>query len=158
MRTLVAGIGSTILRDDGVGVHAVRKLAGRLPSAKADIIELGTGGLSLLDTIQDYDRLIIIDAIISGREPGTIRELRGEDIARSVHLSVGHEADLPSTLAIGRRLLETNMPREVIVVTVEALDITTFSEHMSPQVEASLPEVVDCVMKLLSTSPDEPTC
>ncbi len=46
MKTLVAGIGSTIRGDDGVGVHVVRRLKLRDATSDVDIVELGTGGLA----------------------------------------------------------------------------------------------------------------
>ena len=58
MKTLIVGIGSTILSDDGVGVRVVERLrSSELPSG-VDTVELGTAGLSLLDLVDGYDRLV----------------------------------------------------------------------------------------------------
>jgi hydrogenase maturation protease len=149
VKTLVVGIGSTIRGDDGVGVHAVRRLQLRDALPDVDIVELGTAGLALLDIVEGYDRLIVLDAIESGAPPGTVRVLSGEDVARATHLGVGHEADLPATLALGRELGDRQMPEEVVVIAVEAGDIHTFSEQLTPGVEAAVERAVGEVAKLV---------
>jgi len=141
VKTLIVGIGSTIRGDDGIGVHAVRRLKScRLPD-HVHTLEVGTGGLALLDFVEGYDRLIIIDAIVTGALAGTVHELRGEEVARTVHLAAGHEADLPTTLALGGEL-NRSMPDDVVVVAVEAGNLTTFSECLTPEVEAAIPKVL----------------
>lgn len=149
MRTLIVGIGSTIRGDDGVGVHAARQLRQRTLPAEVDVIELGTAGLGLLDHVVGYDRLIVLDAIVSGEEPGVVRLLAGDDVARGAHLAAGHEADLPTTLALGRTLVAKRMPAEVTVVTVEVGNLTSFSEHLTVEVEAAIPEMLATVEQLL---------
>jgi len=149
VKTLVAGVGNLILRDDGVGVRAARLLKARPLSEDVDVIEAGTAGLGLLDGIEGHDRLIVLDAMVSGAPPGTVCVLEGEAVARAAHLGPDHEADLPTTLALGRKLLGKHMPVEIIVVAVEAADLTTFSEHLTPEVEAALPEVVARVEEIL---------
>ncbi len=139
MKTLVVGIGSTIRRDDGVGVRAARRFKAR-SSNSVDVIELGTAGLSLLDFVEGFDRLVVIDAIVTGAPPGTVYQLTGEEVTKTVHLGIGHEADLPTALSLGRKL-SRRMPADVVVVAVEAADITTFSEELTPEVASAMPEV-----------------
>jgi hydrogenase maturation protease len=148
MKTLVAGIGSTIRGDDGVGVVAARRLKASCPNEGIDVIELGTAGLTLLDSAEGYDRLILLDAIVTGAPPGTVHELTGKQVASSAHLGAGHEADLPTTLALGRKLSK-HMPADVIVLAVEVGDLHSFSEQLAPEVEAAIPEVLAQVEKLL---------
>jgi hydrogenase maturation protease len=141
VRTLVVGIGSTILGDDGIGVHIVRKLKEESYAESYDIIELGTAGLSLLDYVEGYDRLIIVDAIVTGAPPGTVHELWGEDVITTAHLGAGHESDLPATLALGRRLGK-HMPKDVVIIAVEATGLDDFSEQLTPEVEMAIPEAL----------------
>ncbi len=153
MRTLVVGLGSVILADDGVGMHAARCVAEAVQAdglSGVDVLELGTAGLSLLASLEGYDRLILLDAIVTGAAPGTIHELSEADVAKTAHLGAGHEADLPTALAFGRRALGAGMPEDVVVIAVEAEDLTTFSEAPTPAVAAAIPEVVARVRGLLS--------
>lgn len=149
MKSLVAGIGSTIRGDDGVGVHAARQLRTRSLPDNVRVIELGTAGLALLDVVEGYDGLIVLDAIVTGAPRGTVHVLAGEEMARAVHLGAGHEADLPTTLSLGRKLMGSYMPQDVSVVAVEVGDLTTFSERLTPEVEAAIPDVIARVERLL---------
>ncbi len=167
MKTLVVGIGSTIRSDDGVGVHAVRAVRDwleesgrdghgtssgrsfRVGGQTVDVAEIGTGGISLLDLVAGYDRLIVLDAVVSGAAPGAVMLLTGDEVARAEHLGAGHEADLPTALAVGRRLAGAGLPEEVFVVAVEAGDIVTFSEQCTPDVVRSIPEAVRVVRGLV---------
>ena len=72
---LVLGIGNFILGDEGVGVHAVRELEkGKFPEG-IDIMDGGTAGLTLMETMQDYDKVLVIDAAVDDYAAGTIRHI-----------------------------------------------------------------------------------
>jgi len=62
--TVVVGIGNTILSDDGVGVHAARRLQddARLP-AGVTVLDGGTLGLELAPFVSDASRLLFLDAV-----------------------------------------------------------------------------------------------
>jgi len=132
MTDLVVGIGSPIRGDDGVGLRVVERLRRRGLPAGVAAVDLGTGGLALLDVLAGHDRLVIVDAIISGAPPGTVMELSGAEVARCAHLGEGHEADLPTILELARRGLGSAMPAEVFVVAVEAAEVTRITEQLSP--------------------------
>jgi len=139
MKTLIAGVGSPILGDDGVGIHAIRRLvAGGLPPG-VDAVEVGTGGLALLDHVGGYARLIVLDAIVTGAPAGTVHVLEGEQVTHAAHLGADHGADLTTALDLGSKLLDRHMPDKVVVVAVEAENLSRFSETLSPAVEAALP-------------------
>ena len=148
MNTLIVGIGSEILCDDGVGIHVIRQLRLQPIAATINMIELGTAGLALLDTVKGFDRLVIVDAIQTGAEPGTVHVLTGDEIVKASHLGPTHEADLPTVLALGRVLGDDVMPSEVIVFAVEAEDIATFSEDLSPAVAEAIPNVIRQIEEL----------
>ncbi len=152
MTALVVGIGSPILGDDGVGLQVVEQLRARGLPAGVETMELGSGGLALLDVLSGYDRLVIVDAIVTGAAPGTVIELAGDDVARAAHLGEGHEADLPTLLEFARRGLGADMPAEVVVVAVEAGDLLTITEELTPAVAAAVDEAVHRVLAILGAS------
>lgn len=117
-------------------------------SKGVDVVELGTAGMGLLDAVMGYDRLIIIDAIVSGATPGTVHQLVGAGAGRASHLGPGHDVDLPTVLALGERLAGESMPRDVIVIAVEAADVTTVSTRLTPAVEAAVSKAAAQVEKL----------
>ena len=71
MRTAIVGIGNSLMRDEGVGVHVIRALADlSLPDGVA-LIDAGTSSDVAFD-LDDYDRVIVVDAARGGEDPGTI--------------------------------------------------------------------------------------
>jgi hydrogenase maturation protease len=146
MKTLILGIGNTVLTDDGVGCRVVQRLKKRL-RGRSDITvkETSLSGLSLLDELTGYERLIIVDAIqTKGGKPGDIYKLSPSDF-KVGRMAVIHDLGLFSTLELGRKL-EMDMPCEVIIFAIEAKDMATFSEKLSPEVEQAIPRAVDMVL------------
>jgi hydrogenase maturation protease len=58
--------------DEGVGIHVVRFLENESPPARADLVDGGTGGFHLLGYFESYERVILVDATMDGRPPGTV--------------------------------------------------------------------------------------
>ena len=142
MKTLVLGLGNTILRDDGIGIYAVRALAGRVDGA-ADCRESECAGLDLVEMLRGYDRALIIDAIqLEGEDPGTVFRLKPDDLRITARLASLHDIDLVTALALGRRL-GFAMPADVTVYAVQVADALTLGEECTEAVAAALPGLVD---------------
>jgi len=152
---VVIGVGNTILSDDGVGVHAARLLQAdsRVPAGVA-ILDGGTLGLELLPYACDASRLLLLDAVNSQANPGTLARMTGEDLlaakaGRSVHqLGV---ADLIAALA-----LASAKPQEIVVLGVQPAN-TDWGTTLSPAVEAALVALVEAAVTQLQgweKSPD----
>ncbi|WHY75771.1 HyaD/HybD family hydrogenase maturation endopeptidase [Neobacillus sp. WH10] len=77
----ILGIGNTLFSDEGVGIHLLPLLEEALKEDEnIEIIEGLTDGMKLLGPVEDAENLIIIDAINSGKEGGTIIKLEGDEI------------------------------------------------------------------------------
>lgn len=144
MRVQVLGVGSTILSDDGLGIRVIERLRKENLPDRITLTEAGTAGAVLLDIIEEGDRLIIIDVIQSGARPGTIHELSLDDLSSvaPAHLASSHGFDLITTLSLARGIGDRDVPRDVAIIAVEAVDITTFAENCTPEVERAIDEVV----------------
>src|SRR3990172_6228397 len=73
-RTVVLGIGNTLLGDEGAGVHALRALEARavdLPDV--EYLDGGTLSFTLAAAIEEADRLIVLDAAQLNAVPGTVQ-------------------------------------------------------------------------------------
>mgnify|MGYP001240594092 CR=1 FL=1 len=80
-RRVVLGLGNTLNRDEGVGVHALAPLASRLGAQEAvELLDGGTLGLNLLPIVEECSHLLVLDAVNAGKSPGTVVELRREQI------------------------------------------------------------------------------
>ena len=150
MKTLILGIGNTVLSDDGVGCRVAQRLQKKLwGRSDINVKETSLSGLSLLEEITGYERLIIIDAIQTrGGKPGTIYKLSPGDF-KTGRMAIIHDLGLVSTLELGRKL-DMDMPREVVIFAIEAKDMATFSEECTPEVMKAIPKAVEMVLKEVS--------
>jgi len=149
MKTLVLGVGNPIITDDGVGIQVAHEVANQLNDPRVTVAETSAAGLSLLDSIVGYDRVIIIDAIQTEKgEAGQIYRMSTADFSLTKHFSSPHQINLATALELGR-MLGLAMPQRITVFAVEAKDITSFSEKCTPEVEQAIPEVVKMVLQEL---------
>jgi len=151
VKVLVLGVGNPILSDDGVGIHVARELKKReMPGV--DVEELAASGLELLDAVRGYDKVVIIDAIQTTKgKPGELYVLEEKDFEKSIHGSSPHGINIATALALGRKLVPNEMPKEVVFFAVEAEDLVNVSERLTPKVAKALPRIVEKVRKELSS-------
>ena len=92
MRTLVLGLGNSILGDDGVGIQVAARAREALVGSGVEVDEEHRGGLRLMERLVGYDRAVIVDAIVTGRNPpGTVVRLTTDDMP-TLHSSSAHDA------------------------------------------------------------------
>jgi hydrogenase maturation protease len=150
MRTLVVGLGNPILTDDGVGVRVAEAVRRALPpDAAVDVREVSVGGLTLMEHMVGYQRVILIDALtgVTG-PPGTVRRMTLEDLrAVSVtqHSASTHDTTLITALEMGQRM-GLPLPNEVVIYGVVTTNVIDFSELPTPAVAAAIPLAVTAVL------------
>jgi hydrogenase maturation protease len=149
MKTLVLGMGNPILSDDGAGIRVAQEVGKKLNDPQITVSETSAAGLSLLDSIVGYDKVIIIDAIQTQKgKAGQIYRMGPGDFSFAKHLSSPHQINLITALELGK-MLNLAMPQEITIFAVEAKDITNFSEICTPKVERAIPKVVKMVLEEL---------
>lgn len=148
MKTLIMGIGNSLLGDDGIGVHIARRLSRLVKDENVDIVDTNMGGLNLLDFILGYDKLIIIDAIMTDQDQvGEIYRLGQEKIGEPVYTATSpHHFNLPATIEIGRRLFPDEMPKEVVVYAVGTRDVAQITEEITDEVKKAIPDALSLVL------------
>jgi hydrogenase maturation protease len=151
LKTLVLGIGNTLLGDDGIGVYASRELAEKISDGNVTVIDTAIDGLNLLDVIRKYERMIVIDAILDDMaEAGTIFRLTQDQIpAGSSSGASSHNLNLATTLKIGNTIFPGEMPKEVVVFAVASQNVDYVTEEMTDNVRKALSQVVELVIKEL---------
>lgn len=151
MKTIVLGLGNPLISDDSIGLRVVAELRRRLAGqTDIEVSEEYWGGLRLMERMVDYDRAVVVDAICTGVAPGTIHRLRPADLPTQKSASA-HDVNLPTALAFGRQAGVHLPPDERIhLVGIEAVDILTFSEQLTPAVETAIPRAVDLVLQILA--------
>jgi hydrogenase maturation protease len=71
-KTLILGLGNVLMGDEGIGVYAVRALSTESLPENVECLDGGTGGFTLLEPLENADRIIIIDAANDGNPIGTV--------------------------------------------------------------------------------------
>lgn len=150
MRTLVLGIGNTLLADEGIGIHIIQhleKFHGNQPETV--YLDGGTLSFTLAGPIEDADQLIVVDAAELKSRPGTIRtfidkemdDFLGQNNKRSVH-----EVGLIDLLTIAHLTEKLPQKRALIGIQPEKIE---WGDEPTPMVKSSIPEACARVLGLI---------
>ena len=155
MSILVLGLGNPILGDDGVGWKVAEEVQSRIGalgiSAEVDFASLG--GLSLMERMLGYSRVVLIDCMETGHaQVGTVHVLLLGELEDPMagHSASAHDASLITALQAAQAL-GADVPSRVDVVTIEAKISYDFTEQLSPEIAAAVPLATQEVIKLLAT-------
>lgn len=143
---LVLGVGNLLLGDEGVGIHAVRELEKRALPPQVDVVDGGTAGLNLLDLMKGYERVIIVDAVDAGEEPGTILRFTPQEVAsdaQALPLSL-HQTEILKVLELATYLGRPLPPIIIYGIQPQAMD---WSTELSPALQARLSKLVDAILR-----------
>jgi hydrogenase maturation protease len=161
MKILVIGLGNPILGDDGVGWKVAEALSEQLSTATQNLVKdesskievdyASLGGLSLMERMLGYDRVILVDSMETGGN--TIGSVRAFPLAALENPRFGHSASTHDTsLMTALQTAQTmgmDVPSRVHVVAIEAKNVFDFSEKLSPEVEKAIPVATQKVLQLL---------
>jgi hydrogenase maturation protease len=145
--SIVIGVGNPVIADDAVGIETVRHLQRHLAGRGGiSIVEIYNGGLELMEAMIGFDRAF--DAMVAGHKPGTIHRLGVDQLAASRNTSTTHNGSLSAALELGRAT-GVKLPGEVRIWAVEAGDVSTFCEQLTPEVRAAVPVVAGEILQEL---------
>jgi len=149
-KTLVLGIGNPIKTDDAVGLRVAQKIKEMgLPGVTVE--EESASGLEIIDSIMDYELVIVIDAILTGNFPaGTVMIYTPEDFRNVITPASPHEINIFTALEIGRKTVPGRMPEKLYLVAIEVKEVMNIGEEMTAEVERAVPEAVKAVLDLIT--------
>ncbi len=150
-RMLIIGVGNLLLKDEGVGVQVARELQKRALPPEVEVCDGGVGGVGLLDYFQGASRLLLIDAAEMGLKPGAVVRFTPREVKDSGHAVKfsTHDVGIAEVLKLAQAL--GLCPEEVEIIGIQPEEIS-WEEGLSPAVQASLPRVVEMVMKEISSN------
>lgn len=148
MSILVLGIGNLIMSDDGVGVRVVQQLQeGYGFPPEVTLLDGGTLGLDLLPRLEGVRRLLVVDAVDTGKAPGTMVRLSGYEVPVAMGTKLSpHQMGLKDLLAVGELL--GVVPGEMVLLGVQP-DRIGMGMELSPAVAAQLDTLVGNVLQEL---------
>lgn len=161
-RILIACIGNIFLGDDGFGVEVASRLRHRQYPQGVNVVDFGIRGMDLAYTLlDDYDTLILVDAVPRGGQPGTVyliepdvANLSSEKGAEAGRAALDtHSMDPVKVLAYARTL--GARPIHTLLVGCEpsafggADDYAEMEMGLSEPVQAAIDEAVKMIDSLI---------
>jgi hydrogenase maturation protease len=144
MSALVLGVGNILLADEGIGVRVVEAFQQRYVIPEGiDVLDGGTAGMDLLDTLSGRSHIIIVDAVRTGAEPGTIVRLAGQNVPALFNNRISpHQLGISDVLAV-LRLIDQE-PRHIALIGIVPLDLDPGLE-LSRAIADKIDEMVELV-------------
>lgn len=144
-KTLIIGVGNLLLSDEGVGIHAAQRLI-REYSLPEDVLVLdgGTLGLDLLYYLEGIENLLIIDAVLMDKQPGTLLRMVDEEVPSYMSFKMSpHHIGIPDMLFAAK--LKGLYPPNVVLWGVQPGLVELgleLSEPVADQMDALLEQVL----------------
>jgi hydrogenase maturation protease len=142
MKITIIGIGQQMRGDDEAGLAAVALWQEKYPNTATDPsirVELAESpGIGLLNLMETADAVILVDAVFSGVQPGTLVHLSHTDLAAYLQgTGSAHGWGVAETLALGEKISPETLPETILIIGIEAGQVS-LGEPLSPAVSASL--------------------
>lgn len=140
----IIGIGNLLLMDEGIGIHVVEVLEKQKLPQNVKIYDGGTGGFKLNDLMDGAKKVIFIDAVETGKPPGTITIFRSDDVRgkyRKRKYSL-HETDLLEVIKIAE-LLDSSPDIEIVGVQPKTIN---YGITLSKELHDSIPDIIGTVL------------
>jgi hydrogenase maturation protease len=133
-RILVIGVGNTYRGDDAVGLIVVERLKNRQALNNVTLLEESGEGAALMEAWRGADAVILVDAVSSGSEPGTIHRLdvSQQTIPANFFSYSTHAFGLAEAIEVARAL--NALPPRLVVYGIEGKNFAP-GMGLSPEVE-----------------------
>lgn len=142
---LILGIGNYLMGDEGLGVHVVNALKEEVEPGLADIVDGGTAGFQLMEYLESYPHVIMIDATLDGKPAGTIQKIKPRFSKDFPSAMSTHEIGLKD-LVEGLLLLGKMPDIDLFIMSIEK--VQPLSTLLSSEIEEGLPELKRQVIEL----------
>ena len=143
-RKIVFGLGNTLNNDEGMGVFAMQALEKRLRDLVVDDLEFidgGVLGLNLLPWVEEASHLLVLDAINASKEPGTVIELKSDEIPLYTGVKMSdHQILFQEVLGLAK--FREKFPENLHMVGAQPVDLSVGVE-LSSGIKKVMPEILD---------------
>jgi hydrogenase maturation protease len=150
-KTLILGVGNDILMDDGIGPRLVNDLSRELQIPGAEFKSACVGGLELVESIQGFQRLIIIDAIKTDNGiPGAVYYFNQDTYSETLHLSNLHDISFLQALKLAE-ILGMMVPEAIHIIAIEIKEDKIFGSEFTPELQAKYHEIKSKIQTFLDS-------
>jgi hydrogenase maturation protease len=149
-RILVLGVGNLLLSDEGVGVHVAQRMMTMAMPPEVQVVEGGTDGFGLVNVITEADRMILIDAVRGGGQPGSIYRFEIEDCPPypDIFKTSVHQISILEVINLSSLIGST--PRTTIIGIEPAC--MEMGMELSSVVAAKVPRVIQMIKEEVDAS------
>jgi hydrogenase maturation protease len=149
-RKIVMGLGNTLNKDEGLGVHALELLQKKLAdlAPEVEFLDGGALGLNLLPWVEDASHLLVLDSMVSRFSvPGQVMELAKDEIPlyRNIKMS-DHQITFQEVLGLAK--FRDKFPEHLHLVGAQPVDMS-IGYGISPEIEAVMPEILTRAERVL---------
>lgn len=139
-RTIVLGLGNTLNKDEGLGVHALKALEAELGQAgTVEFVDGGVLGLNLLPWVEESSHLLILDAIDAHKDPGTLIEMTRDEIPLYTGIKMSdHQITFQEVLGLAK--FREKLPAHLHLIGAQPVDLA-IGVDLSPEITALIPEI-----------------
>ncbi|WP_037353120.1 HyaD/HybD family hydrogenase maturation endopeptidase [Selenomonas sp. FC4001] len=151
----ILGIGNVILRDEGFGVRVAEYLDKHYEFPESvQIVDGGTLGIELTQYVTGTEKLLVIDSINGGAEPGTTFRFHNDDVMEHFQDKLSaHEVGIQDVL--GLLTVTGHKIPDVVVIGAQPYDVEAGVE-LSDGMMKLLPQMVEQALKELKNWGIEP--
>lgn len=150
---LILGVGNILWADEGFGVRCVEQLCATAAlSDGVEIMDGGTQGLALVNTLADAQRVLLFDAVDVGAAPASLHVVRGDDVPRFVagkKVSL-HQTSMMEVLALAEFMAGTP-PQAITLIGCQPVELEDYGGGLTPLVAARVAEAVALGIAELAT-------
>ncbi|MBL8328480.1 MAG: HyaD/HybD family hydrogenase maturation endopeptidase [Rubrivivax sp.] len=154
---VVLGIGNVLWADEGFGVRCVEALQARYTFADhVQLIDGGTQGLYLIPQVHAADKLLILDAVDYGLEPGTLKLVSNDEVPRFLgakKMSL-HQTGFQEVLALAQ--LTGAYPEEVLLIGCQPEELEDYGGSLRDSVKQALERALELAVQRLQDWGAEP--
>ncbi len=143
-KLVIIGIGNLLLMDEGIGVHTINELEKYDLPRSVEIYDGGTGGFKLIDLMHETKKVIFIDAVETGKAPGTIITFKSKDVhsLRPKKKYSLHDTDLLEVIKMTELL---DNPPEIEIMGIQP-KIINYGTTLSKELTDSMSNIINTVL------------
>jgi hydrogenase maturation protease len=133
-RTVVIGVGNAFRGDDAAGRAVAKRVQERLPD-EIEVIVCELEPTRLIDAWDGADAAVVVDAVSSGAEPGTVHrfDASSEALLSREYRSSTHALGIGETIELARAI--GKLPPRVVVFGIEGEVFGSGTELSGPALE-----------------------